>query len=511
MNHWILVPIVLPSLLAPLIVLAARHDIVLQRCFSIAGTATVLAVSIGLLVQAASGPPQVYELGNWAAPFGIVMVLDRLSALMLVLSSLLALLVLVYAAQAWDTRGRHFHALFQFQLMGLTGAFLTGDLFNLFVFFEVLLIASYGLMLHGAGAERLRAGLQYVAVNLTGSTLFLVAVGLIYGVTGTLNMADLALRVPLVPEADQGLLRAGALLLLAVFAIKAALVPLHFWLPGTYAAASAPVAALFAIMTKVGAYSILRVYTLAFGEGAGEAAWLAAPWLLPAALVTMLLGMLGVLAARSLRWLVCFATIGSMGTLLTAFGAFTEQATAAGLYYLLHSTLVVAALFLLAEQVALRRGAKGDSLGTAPPFPQIGLLAALFFLAAIAMVGMPPLGGFLGKLLILDGVRGNPLAPWIWVLVLGTSALALLGFARAGSLLFWKPSALATGPAPAAAPAPPLPLIAVALLLAALVLLTVFAGPVTGYLDATAAQLYRPQGYIGAVLGPEAPFRAPGS
>lgn len=509
MNHWILVPIVLPSLLAPLIVLAARNDIVLQRCFSIAGTATVLAVSIGLLVQAAGGPPQVYELGNWPAPFGIVMVLDRLSALMLVLSSLLALLVLVYAAQAWDTRGRHFHALFQFQLMGLTGAFLTGDLFNLFVFFEVLLIASYGLMLHGAGAERLRAGLQYVAVNLTGSTLFLVGVALIYGVTGTLNMADLALRVPLVPEADQGLLRAGGLLLLVVFAVKAALVPLHFWLPATYAAAAAPVAALFAIMTKVGAYSILRVYTLVFGDGAGEAAWLAAPWLLPAALVTMLLGMVGVLAARSLRWLVCFATIGSMGTLLTAFGAFTEQAVSAGLYYLVHSTLVVALLFLLAEQVAQRRGAHGDSLDEAPSYPQIGLLAALFFVAAIAMVGMPPLSGFLGKLLILDGVRGNPFETWIWALLLGTSALALLGFARAGSRLFWKPAA-AEGRLEATAPAAALPMVTVGLLLTALVLLTVFAGPVTGYLDATAAQLFEPRGYIAAVLGPEAPFRASG-
>src|SRR5690554_2084274 len=174
--------------------------------------------------------------------------------------------------------------------MGLAGAFLTGDLFNLFVFFEVLLIASYGLMLHGAGAERLSAGFQYVVVNLAGSTLFLVAVGTLYAVTGTLNMADLAVKVPLVPEGDQALLRVGALLLLVVFAVKAALVPIHFWLPGTYANAPAPVAALFAIMTKVGAYSIIRVFTLAFGGDAGEDAWLAADWLLPAALVTLVIG-----------------------------------------------------------------------------------------------------------------------------------------------------------------------------------------------------------------------------
>ncbi|WP_366555494.1 monovalent cation/H+ antiporter subunit D [Aquibaculum sediminis] len=508
MNHWILVPIVLPSLLAPLIVLAARHDIVLQRCFSLAGVTAMLAVSIGLLVQAAGRPPQVYDLGNWPAPFGIVMVLDRLSALMLVLASLLALLVLIYAVQTWDSRGRHFHALFQFQMMGVAGAFLTGDLFNLFVFFEVLLIASYGLMLHGAGAERLRAGFQYVAVNLAGSTLFLVALGLIYGVTGTLNMADLAVRVPLVPESDQALLRTGGLLLLIVFAIKAALVPLHFWLPQTYAAASAPVAALFAIMTKVGAYSILRVFTLIFGEGAGEMAWLAAPWLMPAALVTLVLGMVGVVAARNLRWMVCFGTIGSMGTLLIALGAFTVTATSAGLYYLVHSTFVAAALFLLADQVAQRRGSHDDSLAPAPRYPHIGLLSALFFVAAIAMVGMPPLSGFVGKLLILDGVRGVPLGSWAWVLLLSTSVLMLLGFARAGSRVFWKPTAIEedAGEAEVAARPAALPLVAIALLLFSTVLLTAFAGPVMDFLDGTAAQLFEPRGYIAAVLGPEAPF-----
>ena len=499
MNHWILVPIILPSLAAPLIVLAARQDIVLQRCFSISSTAGMLAVSLFLLGQAISGPPQLYELGNWPSPFGIVMVLDRLSAMMVTLTSLLALLVLLYAIQAWDTRGRHFHALFQFQLMGLAGAFLTGDLFNLFVFFEVLLIASYGLMLHGAGAERLSAGFQYVVINLAGSTLFLVAVGTIYAVTGTVNMADLAVRVPLVPEADQGLLRTGGLLLLVVFAIKGALVPLHFWLPRTYAAASAPVAALFAIMTKVGAYSIIRVFTLIFGDGAGEVAWLAQPWLIPAALATMTLGMIGVVAARSLRWLICFATVGSMGTLLAAIGVFNSEALAGGLYYLLHSTLIVAVLFLIADQVAQRRGDHGDSLASASSYPQMGLLAGFFFLAAIAMVGMPPLSGFVGKLLILDSVRASSYGPWIWAFVLGTSVLALLGFARAGSQLFWKPSALPAGEAVQEEVAL-LPLIAIALLLSGIVALTAFSGPVTAFLYATTDQLIDPADYIAAVL-----------
>lgn len=241
-----------------------------------------------------------------------MLALDRLAALMLVLNAVLGLGVLLYAIGGWDQRGKHFHPLFQFELMGINGAFLTGDFFNLFVFFEILLIASYGLMVHGGGGLRVKAGVQYVVTNLVGSSVFLIAVGMIYNVTGTLNMADLARIVPQVPAADQALLQTGAVLLLLVFAVKAALVPLHFWLPGTYANAPGPVAALFAIMTKVGAYSILRLYVLAFGADAGAAAWLAAPWLLPAGLLTLVLGMTGVLAARSLGQMASYAVIGSM-------------------------------------------------------------------------------------------------------------------------------------------------------------------------------------------------------
>ncbi|HET6467807.1 MAG TPA: proton-conducting transporter membrane subunit, partial [Geminicoccaceae bacterium] len=371
------------------------------------------------------------------------------------------------------------------------------------------------LMLHGAGAARLTAGLQYVVVNLVGSTLFLFAVGLLYAVTGTLNMADLALKVPLVAPADQALLRTAALLLLAVFAIKAAAVPLHFWLPATYAAASPPVAALFMIMTKVGGYAILRIYTLVFGAEAGGAAWVALPWLLPAALVTTVLGMVGVLASRNLRALVCYAVIGSMGTLLTAVGLFTEQAVAASLYYLIHSTIAGAALFLLVDLIQGRRGAAGDRLATAPPFPQAELISGLFFLAAIMMVGMPPLSGFIGKLLILDGARTAPLANWVWAVILGTSLLAMVGFARAGSVLFWKSTAVAAeAPAPAeraaaaepapvasAASHPSLPLVVTAGLLAVSVLLTAFAGPVMRELDRTAGQLFERTAYLTAVLG----------
>ncbi|MEQ8604162.1 MAG: monovalent cation/H+ antiporter subunit D [Marivibrio sp.] len=511
LNHWIVAPIILPALLAPIIVLAMRHDLFLQRVFSIAGTLALLAIAIGLTVQAAGGPPQSYELGNWDAPFGIVMVLDRLSALMVLLTGVLALVVVSYAtASGWDRRGRHFHALFQFQLMGVCGAFLTGDLFNLFVFFEVLLIASYGLMLHGGGAKRTRAGVQYVAVNLVGSTLFLIAVGALYGVTGTLNMADMAVRAAQVPAADQAIFQTAGVLLLIVFAIKAATVPVQFWLPGAYANAPGPVAALFAIMTKVGAYAILRVYTLVFGAAAGDAAWLAADWLLPAALITLAVGMVGVLGAKGLVRLVCFAVIGSMGTLMIAIALFTPQATTAALYYLLHSTFAAAALFLLVDQVVARRRAAGDRIETAPRFLHLGLFAALFFAGAIGMAGMPPLSGFVGKLLVLDAAAAVPQMGLIWAVVLITSLICIVGFARAGSTIFWKADSLAPPSDQdqrAAAPSQPAPSLAVGAVSAMVVgmaALTLFAGPITGYLDATAAQLYEPAGYIRAVLGPDA-------
>ena len=195
MTHWLIAPVILPAMLAPFIVLAARYHIGIQRVFSLVGVIAMIAIAAGLSWQASDGTILIYQLGDWAAPFGIILVGDMLSTLMVLLTAVLALFVLLYAiGSGWDDRGRHFHALFQFQLMGIMGAFLTGDLFNLFVFFEVLLIASYGLMIHAGGNERLRAGVQYVLFNLLGSTLFLFALGAIYAETGTLNMADLAAR-----------------------------------------------------------------------------------------------------------------------------------------------------------------------------------------------------------------------------------------------------------------------------------------------------------------------------
>lgn len=519
MNHWIIAPVVLPALLAPLIAFVMRHDITLARAASLAGSVVLLAIAIGLAVLASDGQTHVYHLGNWSAPFGIVLVLDRLSALMVLLTATLALLTLSHAAATgWDRSGWHFHALFQFQLMGICGAFLTGDAFNLFVFFEILLIASYGLMLHGGGKARVRAGVRYVVMNLAGSTLFLFALGTLYAVTGTLNIADLAVKVRQLPLEDAGLLRVAAMLLMIVFAIKAALFPVQFWLPGTYANAPAPVAALFAIMTKVGAYAIIRIHTMVFGPDVAATSGLPGTWLMPAAAVTLVIGAVGVTGAKRLMPMLAFAVVVSMGTLMLPVAAFTPQATGAALYYLVHSTFAAAALFLIADLVVTRRG-NGDLLEPHAPTVQNGLFAALFFAGAIAIAGLPPLSGFLGKLLILDALRGPGMAV-SWTVILLGSLMTIIGFSRAGSLLFWKSTEVAAEAAaraeqtdteapekvpPRPDPAPPAGPLAVApamLALALLAGLAVFAGPSSAWLNAAAQQLFERDGYISAVLAP---------
>lgn len=500
MTHWIIAPVILPALLAPFIVLAARYHIGIQRVFSVAGVVGLIAIAAGLAWQTADGTVILYQLGDWAAPFGIVLVGDRLSTLMVLLTSVLALFVLLYAiGSGWDHRGWHFHALFQFQLMGILGAFLTGDLFNLFVFFEVLLIASYGLMIHAGGDVRLRAGVQYVLFNLIGSTLFLFALGALYAQTGTLNMADVAARVTQIDSADTVGIRVTAVLLLLVFAIKAAVVPLHFWLPSSYAEAPAPVAALFAIMTKVGAYAIIRVYTMIFHPDLEVTAGLHSAWLLPAALVSLAIGMTGVLGAKKLDRLVAYSVIGSMGMVMTSIAMFTPASIAAALYYIVHSTLAAAALFLIADMT--RAGRPHLGLTTLPPVSGAALTSAMFFVAAIAMTGLPPLSGFVGKLLVLDAGFDTSLATWIWATVLISSLISVVGFARAGSVVFWKATSVAPDPAAKPAPAPTaLSYIAVGGLLTLLVAHTVFAGPAYRYVENTAAQLFAPQPYISTVL-----------
>ena len=531
-GHGVIAPIVLPLVAGSVLLLIDRRSLAWARALSLASPLALLVLAMGLVQQAASGTVQPYLLGNWPAPFGIALALDRLSALMLLLTALVALGALMYALGGDDRRGPHFHALFQFQLMGLNGAFLTADLFNLFVFFEVLLAASYGLLLHGTGpgrAERLKVSVHYVVFNLAGSALFLIAVSLLYGLTGTLNMADLAQRLAALPPESTRLAQSAALMLLVVFSVKAALLPLYFWLPDTYASATAPVAALFAIMTKVGVYAIARVSTLMFdGDGDGPVAGVATPFLPWLALATLALAAVGALAAVRLRGLLAYGVVASAGTLLLSIGLGSEGALAAGLFYLPASTLAAAALFLLADRLAAVRGG-GDALQPRTLSSGWVPLGLAFLLGAVALAGLPPLAGFLGKAMLLQAAVMTPLAPWVMAVVLGASLAMMVALARAGSTLFWAPQALQAPLAPhsssVALPEPSLPqepqanegacstgtaaspglgagaVAALGLLLGGMLLCAVAAGPLSSYTAATAAQLKAPQGYIDQVLG----------
>lgn len=492
-QHLPVTPVVLPAVAGAVMILTMRADLPGKRTVSIATMLGMLALAVLLLMQPL---PLAYRLGDWPAPFGIALQIDRLAAMLLALNATLGLAVALYAVGTdWDKRGAHFHALLMFQMMGLNGAFITGDAFNLFVFFEVMLIASYGLMVHGGGRARIKAGVQYVVVNLAGSALFLLALGTIYAVTGTLNMVDIGQKAAQLPY--DGLMRAGAVMLMMVFAVKAAVVPLHFWLPATYENAPGPVAALFAIMTKVGVYAMLRSLTLMFPFDGAIGAMLAEVLRIAAGL-TLIVGMVGLFGARDFGRVITWSVIGSIGTLLLAATAARPEATAAGLYYLVHSTLAGAALFMLGDMIASRRGHL--RLIPAARMAQGGLLAALTMAAAVAMAGMPPLSGFIGKLLILQALPEQ----WgLWLLILATSLLAIMGFARAGSTIFWavadQPEAEAEAEAQAH-PAQPLGFIAIALLIAALVLWTFAAGIVLPWLEGTAAALHDPSALIRAVL-----------
>jgi len=358
MNHLIVLPIVLPAILAPFIIMAIRHHLDLQRIFSLGGTGALIAITLALMTQATTGDIAIYELGNWPAPFGIVLVLDRLSALMILLTALLAMAVLLYViGTGWDTRGRHFHALFQFQLMGVMGAFLTGDAFNLFVFFEVLLIASYGLMIHGGGARRLRAGVQYVVYNLLGSTLFLFALGTLYAVTGTLNMADLAERVAALPADDTALLRVGAVLLLLVFAIKAAVLPLHFWLPNAYAYAPSSVTVFLAsTATKVALYLLMRLLFSVFGIDVVVDKLALTDILIILSLAAMFGASIVAIFQHDVKRLFAYSSVAQIGYITLGIALANQAGLTGSLVHMFNHAIMKGALFLAVGAVVYRIG-----------------------------------------------------------------------------------------------------------------------------------------------------------
>lgn len=497
-EHILALPLLIPLLAAVLCVMLPTGERAGRRL--VAGGALLLTTGIAasLVQQADTGTIRMYAFGDWPNPYGIIFVVDRLSALMVLLCSVVGLFSYMHASIGPDRRSDHFPTIFLTLIAGVNGAFLTGDAFNLFVCFEILLLSAYILVVHGRAAARAQAGMQYVFLNLIGSALFLVAIGMLYGLTGTLNMAHMAVRVTELPPSDAALLRVAAILMMVVFCIKAAIFPVWSWLPRAYAASSAPVAAVFAIMTKVGVYALIRYSGLIFGEGRGPVEHLIEPWLLPLALVTSVLGTLAVFAARRLEVLASWMLIASVGTILVGQGLFQADGLAAGLYYMLHSTLAMATLFLVTDLIERQRGAAvGDALIPGPALPDPALVGGLFLLTMVAASGLPPLSGFLGKAMLLGSAATHPWAAAIFPVVLGTSFASLIAISRAGSVLFWKTN----GPVAPDAHRASWKALPAALLLACIIALSIGAGPVTGYLDRAAAQATDPALYIHAVLG----------
>lgn len=543
MQHLIAAPILLPLLTAALMLLLGEKHRPLKARLNLFSSLIGLGISVMLLIWTQqTGEPGsigVYLPGNWQVPFGIVLVVDRLSALMLVLTGIIGVSALLFAMARWDGAGASFHALFQIQLMGLYGAFLTADLFNLFVFFEVLLAASYGLMLHGSGRTRVSAGLHYIAINLLASSLFLIGAALIYGVTGTLNMADLALKIPLVPEADRGLLHAGAGILAVAFLAKAGMWPLNFWLVPAYSSVSAPVAAMFAIMTKVGVYTLLRLWTLLFSGQAGASAYFGGDWLTYGGMATIVCAALAILSARRLERMASLSILVSAGILLSAIGFAQPNLVAAALFYLVSSTLALSALFLLAELIERSRNAVEpplDDENEALPQPLPGapltkginlddeqqavvgqvipwtmaFLGLSFIACALLIIGMPPLSGFIGKLSLLGALlnplglgasSAQPVSPAAWsllVLLIVSGLTSLIAFSRLGIQRFWSPE---ERPSPVLRRLECVPIFA---LLGLSILLTFKAEPLMRFTQAAANSLNDPQQYVMAVLGTRA-------
>lgn len=454
-----------------------------------------LFTAVNYLIFASSGQISVYNLGEWAAPFGIVLVLDQLSALMLVLTYGLAVPVMWFASKEWDERGRYFHAMCHFLLMGLTGAFLTGDLFNLFVFFEILLMASYVLLLHGQGKARFQLGIHYVTINLLASALFLIGLGMIYGSIGSLNMADVARLMPLLEGDQHRIAVAGGLLLFTVFGIKAAMLPVGFWLPKTYAVATTPVAALFTIMTKVGIYAILRVNGTVFDDAISRE--ILQYILLPIGLITSVYGVIGAMGAERLRRFIGFMILSSVGTILIAISLFNTLAWAAALYYLVHSTIIAAAFYILSGWITSQRGEFKDHFKIAPQMKQHKVVALTYFTIALMMAGLPPFSGFLGKVFILQATAHSPYQLLIIVTILVVSLLSIIAFTRVGFVIFWRATKPEDNPDEAAYAAyQALPEQApkrndktIYLLLVGLMAYMVFAGPIQKYTYQTAEQI----------------------
>lgn len=489
-QHLTSFPILLPMLAGILLLVPPfGKNVMYRRVASVVLSIIIFFVSLALLFKVQSSGMQVYAIGDWSAPFGIVLVADPLSTLLVCLTTLLGVAVTLYSCAGDDEKGSFFHPLVHFLIFGVNGAFLTGDAFNLFVFFEILLIASYSLLMHGGDKRNTRAALQYVIMNLVGSSVFLIALGILYGVLGTLNMADMAEKIPYLQGNDVYLAKIGGLLLLIVFALKGALLPLHLWLPNTYATAMPVVAALFAIMTKVGVYSMMRVYTLIFGDEAGELSHMAQSWLWWLALATIVMGAVGVLASQDLRKLVANLVIVSVGTLVALVAVQTVEASSAAIFYLVHSTLVTAALFLVSDLIGRQRGKVADRITAGRLVSQPMFLGTCFLIAGVAVIGMPPLSGFISKVWLLKATLGSEYTVVFWPLYLIASLAVLVAVSKAGSTVFWHHQGKST-PGASQERVHPAQLAALLILISCAPLISIFGGPLSEYAMGAATQLH---------------------
>ena len=490
----IILPVLLP-LFTGILNLLAWRAVRLQKIFSLAGATLQLGAGLWLLLNVQHNGIQHLQVGNWPAPFGIVLVADLFSALMVIVAAIVALAVAVYSIAAIDLRRTQvgYYALFFFLLMGVNGAFITGDLFNLYVWFEVMLMASFVMLALGGERPQIEGAIKYVILNLLSSTLFLSAIGLLYNLAGTLNMADLARRLPQLEAGSQVTL--VAVLFLVAFGIKSAIFPLFFWLPASYHTPPVAITALFSgLLTKVGVYALMRVFTLLFLQDLAYTHTL----LLVIAGFTMVTGVFGAAAQTDFRRLLSFHIISQIGYLLMGLGLFSQPALAASVYFMVHVILAKSSLFLVAGMVEKMDGSFNlKELGGI--YTGRFAVALLFLLPALSLAGLPPLSGFFAKLALI--VAGIELKQYLIVAVaLAVSFMTLYSMTKVWNEAFWKEKKTplqepAHKPVSAWLWAPT----------AALVLLSLLAGllaePLLNLAGQAAAQLSDPSIYIGAVLG----------
>jgi multicomponent Na+:H+ antiporter subunit D len=495
MNTLLLLPILIPFLTAVVALLAWQHR-PLQRVLNVLGAAGLLGAALGLLDSVAQNGIQVVQLGNWPAPFGITLVADLFSAIMVGLAGLMGLMVAIYSLVSMDPRREAFgyYPLLHILLLGVCGAFLTGDMFNLYVWFEVMLIASFVLLALGGERAQLEGAIKYVTLNLISSALFLAAVGILYGLVGTLNMADVARQLKTV---HPGLVTTLAMLFLVAFGIKAAIFPLFFWLPASYHTPPVAVSAIFAgLLTKVGVYALIRVFTLLFVQDVSYTHNL----ILIVAGLTMVTGVLGAAAQDEFRRILSFHIVSQIGYMLMGLALFTPLALAGSIFYIIHHIIVKTNLFLISG-VVYRLSGTYDLKKLGGLYQSSPGIAMLFLVPALSLAGIPPLSGFWAKFtLVRAGLEVEQYA--IVATALGVGLLTLFSMTKIWAEAFWKEKPAAGDEDAARTNQTGLPLLLPIIILATVtVSIGLITEPVFRLASQAAEQLLNPADYIRAVLG----------